>query len=292
MLMDQSSRDDTLVGIGSPGAAHAGAVSSQSSRDKHWKRSAWGSPIRGEGRAISIERELVTLGRALEVPETPELTTRVSLIGTRRRVRERRRWALAVALVLVAALAAALAIPDARSTLLRVLRIGGERIVRVDELPPVEAEPRGLGLALGEELTLAQARARAGFPLRELEGSPTPDHVYLGTRGTVWFLWGTPLRVRLLVAQTSELTVGSSPLFEKLVAQGTEIEPVSVGGRPGWFISGTPHVVYLLDARGEPVEEVAWLAENVLVWEEDGVTVRMEGAIDADRAIELAASLR
>ena len=53
MLMDQSSRDDTLVGIGSPGAAPAGAVSLQSSRDKHRKRSARGSSIGGEGRAIS-----------------------------------------------------------------------------------------------------------------------------------------------------------------------------------------------------------------------------------------------
>jgi hypothetical protein len=52
VLMDQSSEDDTLVGIGSPGAAPTGAVSSQSSRDKHRKRSAGGSSMEGEGRAI------------------------------------------------------------------------------------------------------------------------------------------------------------------------------------------------------------------------------------------------
>ena len=242
---------------------------------------------------MSLERELVGLGGALEMPEPPDLAARVRAeIAPRRRPVERRRWALAVALVLVAALAAALAIPDARSALLRVLHIGSERIVRVDELPPVEAEPRGLGLALGDEVTLAEARARAGFELRELEGEPEPDRVYLGPRGTVWFLWGSPQSVRLLLAQTSELTVGSPPLFEKLVAQGTEVDSVSVDGRPGWFLSGSPHVVYLLDRSGEPVEEVAWLAENVLVWEEDEVTFRIEGDIDADRALELAASLR
>lgn len=53
MLMDQSSRDDTLVGVGPPGAAPAGAVSRQSSRDKRRKRSAGGSSMEGEGRAIS-----------------------------------------------------------------------------------------------------------------------------------------------------------------------------------------------------------------------------------------------
>lgn len=242
---------------------------------------------------MSLERELVSVGRVLDLPEPPDLAARVrAQIAPRRRSVERRRRALAVVLVLVAGLAATLAVPDARSPLLRILHIGSERIVHVDELPPVEADPRGLGLALGEEVPLAQARARAGVELRELGGQPPPDRVYLGPRGTVWFLWGTPRRVRLLLAQTSELTVGSPPLFEKLVAQGTEVDAVSVDGRPGWFLSGSPHVVYLLDRSGEPVEEVAWLAENVLVWEEDGITFRIEGEIDADRAVELAASLR
>jgi hypothetical protein len=57
VLMDQSSRDDTLVGIGSPGAAPADAVSFQSSRDKRRKRSAGGSSMEGEGRAISADSQ-------------------------------------------------------------------------------------------------------------------------------------------------------------------------------------------------------------------------------------------
>ena len=60
MLMDQSSRDDTLVDVGPPGATPAGAVSSQSSRDKHAKRSAGESSMEAEGRAISTLRVLVT----------------------------------------------------------------------------------------------------------------------------------------------------------------------------------------------------------------------------------------
>ena len=53
MLIDQSSRDDTLVGVRPPGGSPAGAVSSQSSRDKHRKRSAGEISMRGEGRPIS-----------------------------------------------------------------------------------------------------------------------------------------------------------------------------------------------------------------------------------------------
>src|SRR3990172_1461754 len=72
VLMDQSSRDDPLVGIGSPGAAPAGAVSLQSSRDKHRKRSAGASSMEGEGRAISTTaRELTVIqpGAAARSPE-------------------------------------------------------------------------------------------------------------------------------------------------------------------------------------------------------------------------------
>jgi len=242
----------------------------------------------------ALERELAALASAVDVPETPDLVPRVLAEvvagSSRRRAGRSRRWALAVALVATAALAAALAIPDARSALLRVLHLGGERIVRVDELPSVDAEP-GLA-AVGEEVTLAEARERAGFTVRTLEDEPPPDRAFLGARGTVWLLWGTTERVRLLLAQTPELAVGSPPLFEKLVTMGTEVELVSVSGRPGWFLSGSPHVVYHLDAGGRVVEETVRLAENVLVWEQEGVTFRIEGDLDADRAVELASSVR
>lgn len=240
----------------------------------------------------ALERELAALAPAVDVPETPDLASRVLAevgAGPPRRRATSRRWALAVALLTTAALGAALAIPDARSALLRVLHLGGERIVRVDELPSVDAEP---GLALGEEVTLADAPERAGFTVRTLGGEPPPDRAFLGARGTVWLLWGTAERVRLLLAQTPELAVGTPPLFEKLVSMGTQVELVSVSGRPGWFLSGSPHVVYHVDAAGEIVEETVRLAENVLVWEQDGVTFRIEGDLDAERAVELASSVR
>ena len=54
VLMNQSSRDHTLLDVRpSPGPGR-GAVSSQSSRDKRHKRSLPGSTVRREGRAISI----------------------------------------------------------------------------------------------------------------------------------------------------------------------------------------------------------------------------------------------
>ena len=60
--MDQSSRDHTLLDLRpSPGPGR-GAVSRQSSRDKHRKRSLPGSTVRREGRAISTA--VTVAGRA------------------------------------------------------------------------------------------------------------------------------------------------------------------------------------------------------------------------------------
>jgi NAD(P)-dependent dehydrogenase (short-subunit alcohol dehydrogenase family) len=52
------------VDVGPPGATPAGAVSSQSSRDKRTKRSAGGSSMDGEGRAISATDIAIVTGGA------------------------------------------------------------------------------------------------------------------------------------------------------------------------------------------------------------------------------------
>jgi hypothetical protein len=199
---------------------------------------------------------------------------------------------LAVAVVLVAAFAATLAIPDARSALLRFLHIGSERIEFVDELPPVEtyATDFDLELALGERVSLETARRRAGFDLLELEEAP--DRVYLGGRGTVWFVYGRPGGVRLLVAQTPELAVDEAFILKKLVASGTRVDQVTVQGAPAYFLSGEPHEVILLDENGRLVFETARLARDVLVWEGLDRTVRLEGDLTLDEARELAESMR
>jgi hypothetical protein len=241
-----------------------------------------------------LERALLALGRDLDVPEVPDVLPAVlDALKSRERPRAlRRRWALAVAIVALAVLTAALAVPEARSALFRVLHIGGERIELVDELPEVAPDPAGLDFEqqLGERVSLAAARRQAGFDLRELENPP--DRVYLGLRGTVWYLYGEPSDVRLLVAQTRQLTLDADLLSKKLVGPGTSVEVVLVDGMVGFYISGTPHLMVFLDEQGHAVEESVRLARNVLVWEEEGVAIRLEGAFTRERALELAESLR
>lgn len=237
-----------------------------------------------------LDQELVTLGRALDVPEAPDLVPAVlGGIDTRRLRSGRRRLVLALAVLALAALAATLAIPDARSALLRFLQIGGARIELVDELPVVSPSPAELELMLGQRVSLDEARRSASFELLELHDEP--DAVYLGDRGTVWFLYGRPDAVRLLVAQTPEHEIDEPFILKKLAASGTSIEPVTVRGQRAYFLSGEPHVVMLLDEFGVMYPESARLARDVLVWAENGRTVRLEGDLTRADALEIADSL-
>lgn len=236
-----------------------------------------------------LERALYQLGRQLDVPETPDLAEAVRGRLEPRRERRlvgRRRWLVAVAVAVLAVVGATLAIPDARSALFRILNIGGERIELVEELRDVEPV-EDLELTLGERVSLAEARARSGFDLRELDDAP--DRVYLGERGTVWFLYGSPANVRLLLAQTPRLTVDEPALLKK-VAREAQVEEVSVNGARGVFVSG-PHFLFLVDENGIPVEATARLSEDVLIWDEGGVAYRLEGDFEVDEALELAREL-
>jgi hypothetical protein len=240
-----------------------------------------------------LERALLALGRDLDVPEAPDVVPAVlrSVEPRSRRLAwrpGRRELAIAFAALLVA-LAAVLAVPDARSALLRVLHLGGERIELVDELPPADSDLDES--ALGEPVTLEEARRRAGFRPRELDDPP--DRVYLlGPRPTVWFVYGPPGDVRLLVSQTPRLVVDRDLIAKKSAGPGTSIEDTDVDGSPAFFLSGDPHLVLLFDENGDVVSDSTRLAGNVLIWQDDNTAFRIEGDLTKDEAVVLGESLR
>ena len=184
---------------------------------------------------------------------------------------------------------ATLAIPDARSALARFFSIGAERIEVVDDLPEVVPPTTELALTLGREVTLEEARGLASSDLLELD--EPPDAVYLGERGTVWFLYGRAATPRLLVAQTPSSSVDEPAMLKKLVGEGTAISEVEVRGARGFLLSGEPHLVFLVDERGNTIGESARLAQDVLVWVEGGRTIRLEGDFTEEEATRIAESL-
>jgi hypothetical protein len=79
--------------------------------------------------------------------------------------------------------------------------------------------------------------------------------------------------------------------FGKTVGPGTTIEPVTIDGHQGWWISGQPHVFFFDDANGDSRLETLRLAANTLILDEGGTIVRFEGDLTRQQALDLAASL-
>ena len=235
-----------------------------------------------------LERALRSI--TVDWPVTPDLAAHLSLpawaVPVRGRPR-RPRWALAVALVLLAILGAILAVPESRSAFLRILHVGGEEIHLVDKLPPV---PPALDLevALGRRVSLAEAERRAGFPVRVPDAPP--DRVYLGEQGSVTLLYGTPARVEALITESRGLV--SQKFFAKLASPATTIAYLKVNGADGGFISGGAHAVIMIGPDGYPRDYTLRLARNVLLWSEGTVAYRIEGGFTQQQALELAAQLR
>jgi hypothetical protein len=190
---------------------------------------------------MNLEREL----RALDVdwPVTPALRVHA----------RRRRWPLVVA-VAIAALAAAFAVPQSRGAILDLFDFGGVTIERVQRLPGAQEWP--LGANLGPVVTRAQATATLGRrPL-------LPDvPVTLRLRGQVVSFLFTYAGSPVLVSEFR----GFPGILKKIAGSSTRIEQIPHGL---WLEGG--HVYLFPQAPPR-------LAGNVLLWQQDGLTLRLEG---------------
>jgi hypothetical protein len=226
-----------------------------------------------------LERELRDLTAAIAFPETPDIVARVRLVPSPAR-NARRSWrigALVTAVVLAAAMAAAFAVPQARTSILHWLRIGEVEIRFVDRLPEVRP---GAPLALGREIDPADAP----FPLLRPALLGTPDAVYR-SGDVVTLLYGSPERVRALVTEIPDS--GFTPsVGKKLAGSGTRVDFVPIRGSdgPALWISGEPHVV---DLPGGP----ARLAASTLIWTRGRRTIRLEGGETLQQARAIAESV-
>lgn len=237
-----------------------------------------------------LERQLRQLGNALELPATPDLVAAVrARIGEEREPRLRMRRSLVLAIAALAlALVAAMAVPQARTSILEFLHIKGASVERVPTLPSVSVA----GLDLGDPVSLEEARGAISFEISqpELPGLGRPDSIYVDRAtpgGQVFFLWGTEDRPQALLSEFRGEVTGE--LIAKQAGEGTTIEPVSVqGGAPGFWVAGASHVVYYLDRDGEIREETIRLSRHALLWEQNDLTLRLEGGFGKDLALELA----
>jgi hypothetical protein len=236
-----------------------------------------------------LERTLLAVGGNLEVPAAPDLTgaVRARLAEGRRPSLFSRRVLVVALAVLAVAVGAVLAVPQARSTIRDWLGIGNVTIRYVEDLPPVEQATDDLGL--GERMSLDEARERAGFRVRvpTVDGLDEPPKVYYNEESSqVAFLYGSEDKPKLLITQAD-----ARGAIEKIVNLNvTERDLVVVEpGYAGVWLYGEKHAIFYPSTEHE---EPFRLVGNALVFENDGVTLRIEAEISKDEALRIARSMR
>jgi hypothetical protein len=237
-----------------------------------------------------LERELQALSTVVDWPAAPDVAaTLAGRLAEQRRPRPRRRRVAIVAVALLAALLAVLAVPPARTAVFDWLGIGGARIVRVDELPPLPAL-RDFEV-LGRRTTLEGARAGAGFAFDDPpRDEPSPDEVRVAPGLRVSYVWRDGDGVRLLITQFPG-RIGDPALLKKLAGQATVVDRFELDGDPAVWLEGGPHAVLFVAPDGTIRDDQGWLAGNTLLVDRHGVTTRVEGAVDRADAVDLVRAL-
>lgn len=260
-----------------------------------------------------LESTLFEIGERLQYPAATDLASVVRARVREPRVRRpfwsargRPLWsargffpALATLGVLLVVLA--FASPGLRSAAGEFLHLRGIDIFPVPSVPSVAPSP---AIAIpGERVTLEDARRRARFTLRVptapelgapddifLDSSAASDRVTLVYRERAGFAVSAEAGVSALVVEfrgaLDEILLG------KATGPGTRVEAVTVNGGRGFWLEGAPHLFFYRDSSGTPQPETLRLAGNTLVWEQDGLTIRLEAAVSRDQALQIASTFR
>jgi len=240
-----------------------------------------------------LEQRLRELGSQIEFPETPPLASTLDLRPAPARARPSRRTlrVLAIACVLLLlAVGTAFAVPASRNAILDWLGLRGVTIERVVSLPSV---PATSDLALGDPVSLEEARALVELDVLVPETLGEPDEVYVdqttpGGRATLVYRDSHGGIAALLTEFRGDL---APELIGKLVDANAQAQAVTVtGGEQGVFLSGGPHLVFYRDANGDIREETLRLAGNTLLWQRGDVLLRLESALPLEEALEVAQS--
>ncbi len=254
-----------------------------------------------------LEDQLTALATAIEWPPSPPQMWRgVSprLTEGRRELRWRSRWALAAAAALLI-VATLLAYTPTRDAIAGWLNLH-TRITRTEHPAtpsPRPSGPLGQSLGLGTPTTLESAQQQLGWKIAVPAALGSPDAVYIDlgatvpSGGEVSLVYasrpGIPVSgitgVAVLVTEARGRT--DEQFFGKTLGPGVTIQPVTVNGHSGYWISGEPHQFVIVDANGNPYPETLRLATNTLILDDGGTVVRVEGDMSKQQALDIGRSL-
>lgn len=244
-----------------------------------------------------FEPRLQALAKGFNYPNTPSVADavmgRITSAGKRSRVDRHLAWALTMLLVLLAGL---MVVPPVRAAILEFIQIG---IVRIFPAPtqspvptidiPLTATPALTPILekMSGEMTLEAARASVNFPISLPSNFAQPDRVFLQDAGgsmliLVWLDPQQPYRIKMSLHMIEQ----GSWSIEKL--QPTVIEETTVNGRRAVWTVGE----YPLIMQNNDIQFVRLITGNVLIWEENKITYRLETDLDLDEAVRIAESLQ
>ena len=222
---------------------------------------------------IAVDDQLETAGRSTAAtPRRSRPTTSylrpASATGRGRRVTRPALAAAAAGLTIVIAVT-----PPVRAAVADLFGI------IVQPAAPAESEPVP---GAGSDLSLAEASEIVSFEpiLPESLGAPNGVDVSPDER-VLSMSWSDAGEIVRLDQFEGEL----APAFVKYA----DAEDVDLNGHPAIWFDG-PHPLIALDLDGQMYAESARSAGPTLIWQVDGVTLRLEGT-DRDRAIEIARSV-
>jgi hypothetical protein len=245
--------------------------------------------------------------RDFPYPPTPDIAGSVRVRLDRQPISPYRRLALAAAVMVVVVLGGLLAVPEVRAAILEALRIGGitifvgatptpapeattigtVRTPRPTMTPYVEPTPVVSVLDLPGETTLAEARSRANFDIlipTYPDDLGDPDHVFLQDLGG-------PVVTMVWVDDRGSARLTLQVLDERVV--GSKYEPGSsrvttVNGDPAVWLTGA-HMLAFYEPAGR--DFIRLIDSNVLIWEQAGITYRLETDEPLEEAVRIAESL-
>jgi len=247
-----------------------------------------------------LEAQLADLAEFIEWPAMGE----VRLPGPQPNRGRQARWLLAAAavLVIVTTLFAYTPTRDAIAGWLNLHTVF-HRVQNPPTPSPRSSGPAGARLDLGTQTTLEGARRQVRWTIAVPSFLGAPDEVYVKSPaagpsgGEVTLVYLSRLDIRptgitgVSVLVTEARGQITEPYFYKVLGPDVTVEQVTVGGHPGYWVSGRPHEFAFADSQGNPYVETLRLATNTLVFDDGGTVVRIEGDMTQAQALEIARSM-
>jgi hypothetical protein len=252
---------------------------------------------------LDVEQELTALGAAIEWPATPDLRGRVLpkygevvvLPIYRAHGRGVPRWALVAAAAILIVITLAFTWLGLHTVVYRVPRL---------PTPPAHSPGKlGSNLDLGTPTTVDGAQGKVSWKIALPPSLGAPDAVYLKlppagpSQGEVTLVYAqrpgidVSGQTGVAVLVTEARGSVSEIFFQKMLGPDSTLEPVTVNGHSGYWISGHPHDFVFRDASGNFYTDQMRLATNTLIFDDNGTIVRIEGDLTKAQALAIASSI-